>query len=93
MNTINSCDDMPFSFSGCEPDYSRLHLHTIENRIQYIHPMNVSVLSGIDITKGQQKIAINEEEYTITTWTTEENSIWGDEEEEYNLFSQWSDEE
>tara|TARA_Y100000817_G_scaffold80513_1_gene62042 strand:- start:1736 stop:1903 length:168 start_codon:yes stop_codon:yes gene_type:complete len=55
--------------------------------------MNVSVLSGIDITKGQQKIAINEEEYTITTWTTEGNSIWGDEEEEYNQFSQWSDEE
>ncbi len=93
MDTINSCGDMPFPFSGSQPDYSRLHLHTIENRILYIHPMNVSVLSGIDITKGQQKIAINEEEYTITTWTTEGNSIWGDEEEEYNQFSQWSDEE
>tara|TARA_B100000945_G_C20307004_1_gene560859 strand:- start:295 stop:459 length:165 start_codon:yes stop_codon:yes gene_type:complete len=54
--------------------------------------MNVSVLSGIDITKGQQKISIYDQEYLITTWTTEENSIWGDE-EEYNQFSQWSDEE
>lgn len=79
---INSCDDMPFSFSGCDPDYSGLHQHTTENRIMYLHPMTVAEESGIMITTKKENISIDDHEYQIITWTTEGDSIWDDGEEE-----------
>ena len=75
---INSCDDMPFSFSGCDPDYSGLCLHATENRIMYLHPMTVAEVSGIRITWGQEQIVINNQRHQITTWTTDGNPIWED---------------
>ena len=55
--TITTSRDMPFSFSDQTPDYSMFALHSKENNMKYIHPMNVTEMSGIKIKKEPHQIS------------------------------------
>ena len=75
--TITTSRDMPFSFSDQTPDYSMFALHSKENSMKYIHPMNVTEMSGIKIKKTPHQISRDGNRYNIIIWTAEsDDSMW-----------------